>query len=157
MNIRARKNLYYRVFGSLALFLSLAMPIYSFIDILLGTNEKKILPLISCGAVMVFILFEIIFLLKGWKKDLALQKIAFNENGTRNNVPFIAVIVGITFGIGLLALCLVLFFTKNVEPYRTSSLVILSITVYLLLNCLLYFAYLIEFKKRELDLTKLIR
>ncbi len=157
MNVRARKNIAYRTLGSVALLLCAGMPIYSIIDIYFGNNESKVLPYISCGAVLFFVIAEIILLMKGWKKDLALQKIAFTETDARNNVPFIAIIIGTVFGAGLMALSLTLFFLKQDEPYRTSSLVILSIAIYLVMNCLLYFAYLIAYKKRELDLMKLMK
>ena len=157
MDIAHRKNLIYRLVAGLLVFFSGAMAGFSIYSIMTGESKSKVLPYIACGVVLLFVLFEAVLLWKGGKKDLALNKISFNENRTINTVPLIAVFVGTAFGLGLLILCLVLYFTREGEPYRTSSLVILSIVTYLLANCLVYFLDLIVFKKREVDLQKMIR
>lgn len=137
--------------------LSFGVMIFSMICIILSNSDTKVLSIVALCLTMCFLLLEVIITIKGWKKEPSLYKIAYNPNGVMNNVPLIAVIVGTLLGIGLLILSLVLYFTKNGEPYLTASLVILSITTYLLVNCIDYYIFVIMYKNRPLKLKDLIK
>ena len=156
MNIAERKNFIYRLLSGIFLIFSLSVAVFALFIILNSEGEAKVLPFIALGTVALFTILESILIWKGGKKELALRNIAFNENDRVNTTAFAAVIVGSAIGLGLLILSVVLYLMRPEPEARNAAVIILSITVYLLANCLLYYAYLIVFKKRELDLRKFI-
>ena len=102
-------------------------------------------------------IFEIIFILKGWKKESQIYKIAFNTNERINNVPLIAISVFFVFGLGLIILSTLLNVYKHYEPNISTSFSILNIAIYLVINCLIYYLYCFMYKKREVNLRSLIK
>ena len=158
MNISERKNLIYRLLASAILLISAGMIIYSFIVVFKVEHEQLLLDVITLSTAFFFLIVELFFILKGGKKESNLYKIGFNDNGKLNNVPLIAVIVGAVFGLGLIGLGVSVYFVRYEEvTIRTSMLIILSVAVYLLTNCLIYFLYILMFKKREVRLEDLIK
>ena len=119
--------------------------------------EDIALNIVALSASGVFNLFEIIVIMKGWTKESNLMKISFLENGDVNNVPLIAVIVGSVFGTGLCTLGTVVYFLNEKVSARCAMLVILTIASYLLINCIIYFIFLLFFRKREIDLRDFIK
>ena len=158
MNIQGRKNITYRLLASFVLLISGAMIIYSFIAIIKSEKEQLFLDILTLGTTSFFLLIELFFILKGGKKESNLYKIGFNDNGKLNNVPLIAVFIGTLFGLGLIGLGVSVYFVRYDEvTIRTSMLVILSVAVYLLTNCLIYYLYILMFRKREVRLEDLIK
>ena len=158
MNITEKRNLTYRLISGAVLLISLALMIYSLILIIMAQPKELVLDIIALSLAIFFIIGEEFILLRGWKKDSYLYKIAFNDNNSINNVPLIAVSVGTAFGLGLMALGISVYFVRfNDVSIRTSMLVVLSIAVYLVVNCLIYFFYVIFFKKRPFKLADLIK
>ena len=158
MNISERKNLIYRLLATLILLISAAMIIYTFIVVFSVEREQLFLDVITLGTASFFLLVEIFFILKGGKKESNLYKIAFNDNGKLNNVPLIAVMIGTVFGLGLIGLGISVYFVRYDEvTIRTSMLVILSVAVYLVTNCLIYYLYILMFRKQEVRLEDLIK
>ena len=157
MTYSQRKNIKYRLIGTGFLLLSLAAMIMSLIHLVNVTLDEKILYILAIIIAIVFLLAEVFFLLKGWKKDLNLYNIAFNSNGVINNVPLFGVIIGTIFGCGLSALGICLFFIKREEPAMSISLLILAIGSYLLVNCIIYFIYVLMYKNRQMKLKDLIK
>ena len=158
MNISERKNLIYRLLASAILLISAGMIIYSFIVVFKVEHEQLLLDVITLSTASFFLIVELFFILKGGKKESNLYKIGFNDNGRLNNVPLIAVIVGAVFGLGLIGLGVSVYFVRYEEvTIRTSMLIILSVALYLLTNCLIYFLYILMFKKREVRLEDLIK
>lgn len=158
MNIQERKNITYRLLASLILLISAAMIIYAFIAVISSEKEQLFLDILTLGTTSFFLLIELFFILKGGKKESNLYKIGFNDNGKLNNVPLIAVIIGTFFGLGLIALGVSVYFVRYEEiTIRTSMLVILSVAVYLVTNCLIYYLYILMFRKREVRLEDLIK
>ena len=158
MNVQERKNLLYRLLATTILSISLGMIVFAFIVVIKDEKEQLFLDVLTLGTTTLFWLIEVILILKGGKKESNLYKIGFNDNGKINNVPLIAVIVGAAFGLGLIALGISVYFVRYDEiTIRTSMLVILSVAVYLLTNCLIYFLYILMFKKREVRLEDLIK
>lgn len=152
MNFVEKKYVKFRVLASSLLLFTTSLTIYFLYRVILGNSTEKALSVVACIMAILFSVLEVIVILMGKKKALALEKIAFNENGKINNVFIIAVSVGSIIGLTLTILCSVLLVTKNEEPYITSSLVILSISLFLLINCLIYYLFIILFKKRELKI-----
>ena len=157
MNFEEKKNVIFRLVASILLLLPLGMIIYGLIHLFSTLAEGYIISIIAFMLTGAFLLLEMVVILKGWKKENALYKIAFNENQNINNVPLVAVIVGTIVGIGLTLLSILVYFKRGVEPIKTSMLVVLSIALYLLINCIIYFIYIFIFKKRPLNLKNFIK
>ena len=134
------------------------MIFYAFFVVLQIEHNQLFLDILTLSTTAFFLLVELFFILKGGKKESNLYKIGFNDNGKLNNVPLIAVIVGTVFGLGLIALGVSVYFVQYEDvTIRTSMLVVLSVAVYLVTNCLIYYLYILMFKKREVRLEDLIK
>ena len=158
MNITERRNLTYRLISGFIVLLSLGLMIYSLIVVIKLQPKELLLDIIALALAMFFLVGEEIIFLKGGKKDSNLYKIAFNDNNTINNIPLIAISVGTAFGLGLIALGVSVYFVRFDDiSIRTSMLIVLSIASYLLVNCIIYFFFVIFFKKREFKLEDLIK
>ena len=158
MNIQERKNLTYRLIAALILLISGAMAAFSFVVVIKIETKQLFLDILTLSLVSLFLLVEEILVLKGGKKESHLYKIAFEDNGKVNGVPLIAVGIGALFGLGLVILGVCVYFIRYDEvTIRTSMLVILSVAVYLLTNCIIYILYLLMFRKREVRLEDLIK
>lgn len=157
MNSRARQNLFFHIGSGLLLLLPLAALVFSLVQIFLLNPEEIILDVIALSLTICFVLLEVILMFKGGKKESNLFKIAYNENNHVNTVPLIAVGVGTLFGIGLLVVSIIAYFSRDDIKIQTSMLIIFSIALYLFINCLIYFIYVIAFRKKELKLEDLIK
>ena len=157
MNFEEKKNVIFRLVASFLLLIPLTFIVLGLVHVFQVLAEGYIISIIAFMLTGAFLLLEMVVILKGWKKESSLYKIAFNENQNINNVPLVAVIVGTVFGTGLLALSISVYFLRNSEPFKTSMIVVLSIASYLLINCIIYFIYIFIFKKRPLDLRKFIK
>lgn len=157
MNYNERLNLSHRLIAMGLLLISLGVSTTSLALIILSHTEEIVLMLIAVSITIVFALLETIVIVKGCKKESNLQKIAFNEKENINNIPLIAVGVGTAFGVGLLALGISVYFINPSTMVKASMLVVISIASYLLLNCFIYYIYLLMFKKRPLNLKDLIK
>lgn len=158
MNFSERKNLTYRIIASLILLISAGMTAFAFITVIQIEKDQLFLDILTLSLVSLFLILEVIFILRGGKKESHLYKICFEDNGHLNSVPLIAVGIGNLFGLGLVILGICVYFKRfNEISIRTSMLVILSVAVYLLVNCLIYYLYLVMFRKREVRLEDLIK
>ena len=158
MNVQERKNLTYRLLAALILLISAGMIIYTFIVVSRVERDQLFLDILTLSTASFFLLIELFFILKGGKKESNLYKIGFNDNGKLNTVPLIAVVIGSLFGLGLIIMGVSVYFVRYDEvTIRTSMLVILSVAVYLVTNCLIYFLYILMFRKHEVRLEDLIK
>lgn len=157
MNYSEKRNILYRLIASTLILIALGMETFALIKAFSYKVEDKVLTIIGLILAMAFTVFEIIVILLGWKKQNNLQKIVFNENERVNNFALLAVIIGTLFGIGLFILSLVVYLTRDAASTKNAMLVILSVSVYLLVNCIAYFIYIPMFKKRPLNLKELIK
>ena len=157
MNFEERKNITFRLIACFLLLLPLTVMILGLIHLFKTLAEGYIISIIAFMLAGAFLLLEFVVILKGWNKENALYKIAFNENQKINNVPLVAVIIGTLFGAGLTALAISVYFIRNSEPFKTSMIVVLSIATYLLINCIIYYIYIFMFKKRPLNLKNFIK
>ena len=157
MNFHERKNITYRLISGFLLLLSLGVSAFTLSQIIMLRPDENVLLLIAVAVVLLFALLEFVFILKGGKKDSYLYKIAFNDNGTINNVPLIAVIIGSGIGFGLLALGISVFIIRSEPMIKCSMLVVASISSYLLVNTLIYYIYMSIFKNRPFNVKDLIK
>ncbi len=157
MSPSERRNLTHRLVSAAIVFLNLGFVAYTISFIFMYSEKNKVISLIACFFAAIMMIFEIVLLLRGGKKESALYKIAFNPNGNINNVPLIAVTVFTVLGVGLVVMGTLLNVLKHVEPYISSSFVILIVAVYLVSNCLIYFLYCLMFKKKKFKLEDLIK
>ena len=157
MNFQERKNVIFRLVAATLLLVSLGVTAFSLSQIIIMKPDEVILMLIAIAVAALFALLEMFVILRGWKNESNLYKIAFNENKHINNVPLIAVIVGSAFGLGLLALAISVYLIRDTAIIKSSMLVVLSISVYLLSNCLIYFYYIFFFRNRPINLKDFIK
>ena len=156
MNYSERRNILYRLISVGLILISLGLDAYAMYMVILFNAEDKILSIIALALATAFTILEITVILKGWKKDSNLFKIAFNENRNINNVPLVAVFVGTLFGLGLGIMSVVIYLTRGEANIKNAMLIIMAIAVYLLVNCLVYYLFLLFFKKRDLSIKELI-
>ena len=157
MNFEEKKNVVFRLIAGFLLLIPLGLIVFGLIHLFQTLADGYVISIIAFMTTATFLLLELVVILKGWKKENSLSKIAFNENQNINNVPLVAVIVGTIVGVGLTALAISVYFVRDSEPFKTSMLVVLSISVYLLVNCIIYFIYIFIFKKRPLNLRNFIK
>ena len=146
INIIERRNLTYLGFVAYVLSFVFRSP-----------SQNQTLTLIGCFFAATLMMIEIFLLLRGGKKDIELYKVFFNPNGRINNIPVVFFSVFCGLGVGFVVLGTCLYFLKHFEPNLTISLFILVVAVYLISNCLIYYLFLIMFKKREFKLEDLIK
>lgn len=157
MNFVERKNTTFRTLSILFNIVAIIAMITSFVYVVRNKPGELMLSIIGLILAICFVLMEIILLFLGKKKEPALKNIAFNENDTINKFPAIVVGVGTAFSIGLLTLAIVIFNQKDAIDTKCNMTVIGVIALYLLLNCIIYFIFLIMYKKRPLKLEDLIK
>ena len=158
MNFEERKNLTYRILACLILLITAGVITFAMITVIKIEKNQLFLDIVTLMLTALFLVLEIVFILRGGKKESILYKICFEPNGTINHIPLIVVIIGSLFGLGLISLGISVYFVRFREvTIRTSMLVIISVAVYLVTNCLVYFLYLLMFKKREINLENFIK
>ena len=153
MNIRVRKILTFRWVAALFLLMSIGLSSFALAKVIMSKPEKLIIDCIALGLVIAFAIGQIILILRGWKKESHLIDIAFNTDYTVNKLALVLVIVGTTIAVGLNILTIIVLCTRDNTPAVINSMfIIMSISTYLLLNCSIYFLFVILFIKRELTL-----
>ena len=153
MNIEEKRNLLYRIVAAILLIMSLVLSSLGLYKIITYNPNELVIMMLANIVCAVFALLQIIFILKGGKKESNLYKIAFNENKHVNNVPLVAVIIGTIFGLGLSILGVIVFFVRrDVPTIKASMIAVISVGVYLLVNTLIYYFYLFLFRNREINL-----
>ena len=158
MNFEERKNLSYRILASLILLITAGMIALTFVTVIQIEKKQLFLDIVTLSLTLFFLIIELVIILKRGKKESFLFKIAFEPNERVNHVPLIAVIFFLLFGLGLIGLGVSVYFVRfNEVSIRTSMLVVISVAVYLVTNCLIYLLYLLMFKKRGVKLENLIK
>ena len=153
MNIRVRKILTFRWVAAIFLLMSIGLSSFALAKVIMSKPEKLIIDCIALGLVIAFAIGQIILILRGWKKESHLIDIAFNTDYTVNKLALVLVIVGTTIAVGLNILTIIVLCTRDNTPAVINSMfIIMSISTYLLLNCSIYFLFVILFIKRELTL-----
>lgn len=158
MQQEENRNLLNRIITSLILLTSIGLSVFSIAQVFQQMPENKTLDLVALFAVSFFCVFEIIVIMRRWKKESYMFKIAFDEKGDHfNTVALIAVIIGTIFGAGITAVSLYLFLTREDVQTKCNVLVILSIGYYLFINCICYYIYILTFRKKPFKIEDLIK
>ena len=158
MQQEENRNLLNRIITSLILLTSIGLSSFSIVQVFQQMPENKTLDLVALFAVSFFCLFEIVVIMRRWKKESYMYKIAFDEKGDHfNTVALIAVIIGTVFGAGITAISLYLFLTREDVQTKCNVLVILSIGYYLFINCICYYIYILTFRKKPFKIEDLIK
>lgn len=157
MNAAERKIVTFRLISSFMILLNLGFTIFVMYYSITNISQNQTVNIVSCVFSSLLMIFEIIFILRGWKKESQIYKIAFNTNERINNVPLIAISAFFVFGLGLIILSTLLNVYKHFEPNISTSFSILNIAIYLVVNCLIYYLYCLMYKKREVNLRSLIK
>ena len=158
MKAEENKNLLNRIITSLILLTSIGLSSFSLYNIFTLSPENKTLDLVALFAVIFFCLFEIVVIMRRWKKESYMYKIAFDEKGNHfNTVALIAVIIGTIFGAGISIIGLYLFLTRTDIQTKCNVLIILSIGYYLFINCVCYYIYILTFRKKPFKIEDLIK
>ena len=157
MNIERRKTITYRILAIIFLVLSIGLGAFSMYKTIELKPDDMALILIAIIITMGFAILQIVFLIKSWQKVSALEKIVFNENQRINTIPIFVISFGLAVAIALIALGISVYFLKDDLTIKCSMLVVATIGGYLFVNCLIYFTYLILFKKRDFNVKDLIK
>lgn len=153
MNIRERKILTWRFISSFLLLLVSGLAGYSMYKIISLGPDGLILDSIAIGLAIFFPLVQMVLLLRGWKKESHLLDIFINTNGRINNVFLVAIIIGTIFGVGLDLLGLIVLLVRENSVTNICALhVIVSIATYLVANCIIYYIFILLFRKKQLTL-----
>lgn len=153
MNRRIRKIKIYRFVSTVLLFFSVGLTGFCISQVILNRSENTILNLIALSLTATFAIAQVVFILRGGKKESHLLDIAFNTDGTINKVFLIFVLLGTALGFGLDILTIVVLLTRtNTTSVICSMFIIMAIATYLLLNCFIYLVFCYLFRKRELTL-----
>ena len=122
-------------------------------QVILNRSENTILNLIALSLTAAFAIAQVVFILRGGKKESHLLDIAFNTDGTINKVFLIFVLLGTALGFGLDILTVVVLLTRaNTTSVICSMFIIMAIATYLLFNCFIYLIFCYLFRKKELTL-----
>ena len=157
MNIEERKNLTYRLISFVLILCSLGFTIFALAHLFYKDPSDKTFTAIGLIIVIFFAILELFFLIRHPKKESIMYQIAFNDNGNINNVPLIAVGIGTGLGVVLISLGSVLYFKESDLEVICAMMFVLSVGIYLLINCVVYYLYVFIFKKRPLNLRDLIK
>ena len=130
------------------LLLTLGVPVLTILALMAYKPEDFVFSLIVVIITCLFVIFQMIMSLINIKKPLAIYRIGFTDRGFVNPIPLIAVIMGLIIGLGLSLLGIILFFIKAEPIIKCNSLVILSIGLYLLVNCVFYIIFVLVFKNK---------
>ncbi len=153
MNRRTRKIKIYRITSTVLLFLSVGLTAFCMSQVILNRSGNTVLNLIALSLTATFAIAQVVFILRGGKKESHLLDIAFNTDMTINKVFLVFVLLGTALGFGLDILTVVVLLTRvNTVSVYCSMFIIMAIATYLLLNCFIYLLFCYLFKKRELTL-----
>lgn len=157
MNFVEKKNLIFRLVAIFLIFLDLGFAGFVCSHVFVVWTQNQIISIVAVVFAALMMIFEVVILFKGWNKENSLYKIAFNQNGRLNNVAFTAVIVFTVLGVGLTLLGTLLNIIAHYEPNISISYVILTASIFLLTNCIIYYIYCLMFRIREIDLKDFIK
>lgn len=149
MKITFKQYLAFRLVLLGLLLISLGIPVLTILALVAYRPDDFIFSIIVVAILVVFILFEIIMTIINVKKPLSIYRIGFTKRGLFNPIPLIAVVLGAIIGLALSLLGSILFFVKSEPVIKCNSLVILSIGLYLLVNCIFYIIFVLFVRKHN--------
>lgn len=146
---QSKKNLIYRLTLSMLILVCFFANGYAFGMLTRFQPEDFIFSCIVVAVFTLFAGFELTLTLINIKKEPSLKKITYTERGYFNFIPFIAITLGTLIGLGLFLTGIILYFVKNEMSIRCNSLVVLIVGLYLLVNCIAYYLYILLNRKKE--------
>lgn len=144
---KEKLDLLFRLILSGLLMVTFGLISYSFAFIFINAVEDKILSIIALVVICIFALFELVVTILKIHHPFGIEKTAFTSRGNINPIPMISMVLIAIIGLGFTIPGLVLFLIKNDAAIKSYSLVILSMGVFILVNCVFYFLYVLSFKK----------
>ena len=157
MNIEERKNVLFHLLACLFCLGSLGLDAFVLLKVIEYNTQDLTLNCIALAVAMLFALLEFYMNVRKPKKESLLFQICFNENQKINTIPLFAVGIGSLFGLGLTAMAIAVYFVREEARNKAAMLVVLAISVYLLVNCILYWLYLLIFRKKPFNIKDLIK
>ena len=129
---------------------SLAFNAYALSYIFIYRYEDYIFSGVVVILASVFAIFEIALTLVNYHKRMILYKLGFSDNGFVNPIMMLTAHMCALIGLGLTVTGVVIFLIKDDISIRGNSLVILSIGIYVLINCVFYYFFIL-FNKKNLN------
>ena len=126
---------------------SLGMDAYALSYSFTYKHEDYIFSSIVIIFVALFALFEIVLTLLNYRKTLFLFKYAFTDRGLVHPVPLISAVLVTIIGLSFTVPGLVIYLVRDDITIKSFSLVILSTGIYILVNCVFYYIYVLSFKR----------
>ena len=148
MDKMSKFNLAFRLvlIGLLLLFYGVSA--YAIFTIMSNTPEDYIFSLVVISVALLFATFELVMNLLHIKRSLSILKIGITERGQINPIPMIAIVASLLLALGVTTFGLVMYFVKNELVIKCNALVITSIGLFLLINCVFYLIVILLAKKK---------
>ena len=144
----SKKNVIYRISLITLLLVSFLLNGFTFGILTKYQPEDYIFSCVVIAFVTLFALFELIMTVIHFSKEPSLKKITYTERGHFNFIPLIAVGLGTLIALGLSITGVCLYFINDDITIKSNSLVILAVGFYLLINCVIYYLFVLINKKR---------
>ena len=148
MDKMSKFNLAFRLVLIGLLLLFYGMSAFSIFTIMSNTPEDYIFSLVVISVALLFATFELVMNLLHIKRSLSILKIGITERGQINPIPMIAIIASLVLAFGVTTFGLVMYFVKNELVIKCNALVITSIGLFLLINCVFYLIVILLAKKK---------
>lgn len=120
---------------------------FSISFIFINQISDLILSLIALFFISSFALVELVITLVRINKPMGLEKTVFTSSEKINPIPLIGVILIALIGLAFTIPGIVLYFVNSDLSIKSYSLVILSLGIYILNNCVFYFLFVLSFNK----------
>ena len=141
-------NFIYRFTLSALILVSLGINALSMAKVIVNKPNDYVFACVVIVVLSIFALFEVTLTIINHKKNPSLSKITLTERGYFNPIPFIAVILGAIIGLALSLTGSIIYFVKEDIMIKCNALVIFDVGFYLLINCIVYFLYILLDRKK---------
>lgn len=155
----SKKIVLYRSLAILLLLIPFAITMWFMIRYIQIDAKSFGLHIFASVVLLFFTFLQIFLLAKNMKNQLIIYNIAFNENKTVNKTAIIFVGVGCIIALAMSILfgifCLT---TPNSDEFKiTAFMLIFSIFLYMLINCVMFLIYPLFFKEKKFDVRDLLK
>ena len=144
-----KKNIIFRITLIVLLLVSFFLNGFAVGMLVRFQPDDYIFSIIVIAVLSLFGAFELSMTLVNFKKEPSLKKISYTERGYFNYIPFIAVSLGMLIALGLSITGICLYFIREEIVVKSNSLVLLAVGFFLLINCLVYYLYVLMNKKKR--------
>ena len=159
MNNFVKKNVIFRLISGFVMLMVTSLMVFFFVEtIKVNKSGDYVINLFGLGGMTIFSLIETILLFKNCKKSIIFHPIIFNEHNSTINWPaFIVDNIGLAIGLAIEIVSLILFSTTKDLIVKTSTMVLIPLGAFLIVNCLIYNVHLILFMERKIKIKDLIK